>query len=72
MDSINQLAAAIGSGVARARTQAKTATGIYSGGAVRVNGGGYRPINAGDTLPADGKPVLCIVDGNNCFVVCDK
>ena len=72
MDSISALADVIGHAVANSRQQAKAMIGQYQGDDVRVGGSGYRPVNAGDTYPVDGKPVYCIVDGENCYVVSDK
>ena len=72
MDSIGALAGAVGNAVSNARGQARAATGQYSGGNVRVGNNGYRPVNAGDTSPAENKPVLCLIDGTNCYVVSDK
>ena len=70
MDNIAALANVIGQ-AARQR-QARAVTGQYQGGDVRVGNNGYRPVNAGDTTPVDGKPVYCIVDGEACYVVSDK
>lgn len=72
MDSIAALADVIGHAVAKSQQQARAVTGQYRGGDVMVGGSGYRPVNAGDTYPVDGKPVYCVVDGENCYVVSDK
>lgn len=47
-------------------------TGQYRSGNVQIGNKGYRPVNAGDTNPVDGKPVYCLVDGNECYVVSSK
>ena len=70
MDNIAALANIIGQAVRQ--RQARAVTGQYHGGNVQVGNSGYRPVNAGDTYPTEGKPVYCIVDGETCYVVSDK
>jgi hypothetical protein len=72
MDNIGQLASIIGKAVIRSQQQARVATGVYAGGSVLVGNQSYNSQAAGDSARVDGKPVLCLVDGKNCFVVSDK
>jgi hypothetical protein len=54
------------------KSQPSVMTGQYKNGNVQVGNNGYRPVNAGDTQPVNDRPVYCIVDGNECYVVSDK
>ena len=72
MSNIATLIGVLKQATTQRQNKAQVMTGLYHNGSVQVANGGYRPINAGDTYPHEGKPVYCIVDGTNCYVVCDR
>lgn len=71
MSSINALVGVIQTAVRIKSDKARIVPGQYNKGDVVVGNTGYRPHNAGDTGPVTGKPVYCLIQGTNCYVISD-